>query len=80
MVRALSELFNQSNGTRKSVQGDFPFTWVLQAGRIGTFYKLVLHEWSRYMSPQNTLKIAIIFMSLFFYANVWAEELKKPIA
>ena len=80
MVRALSELFNQSNGTRKSVQGDFPFTWVLQAGRIGTFYKLILHEWSQYMSPRNKLKIAIIFMALFFSANVWAEELKKPIA
>ena len=32
------------------------------------------------MSPRNQLKIAIIIMSLFFSANVWAEELKKPIA
>jgi len=80
MVRALSELFNQSNGTRKSVQGDFPFTWVLQAGRIVKLYKLILHEWSRYMSSRNKLKIVIIFMALLFAANIGAEVLKKPIA
>ena len=32
------------------------------------------------MSSRSTLKIAIIFLALFFSANVWAEGSKKQIA